>query len=251
MPVSHMILIALAGVGAGAINAIVGSGTLITFPTLVALGHPPVTATMSNAVGLVAGGVSGTWGYRRELRGQWHRLRWQIPASLIGALLGSWLLLHLPEKVFEKVVPVLLVLALGLIFAEFFAHAHGALAIGGVGLLGVAGANLVDQAQAPGAVIALWVVLLIVLALATFVALGAWLALRSRERPAATGQEMLVGQLAQVRQRLDPDGMVFVDGALWQAVSEDGEVEDGDWVRVVAVHNLRLIVRRIDTESPA
>ena len=64
-----MILIALAGVGAGAINAIVGSGTLITFPTLVALGYPPVTATMSNAIGLVAGGVSGTWGYRRELRG--------------------------------------------------------------------------------------------------------------------------------------------------------------------------------------
>ena len=56
MPVSHMILIALAGVGAGAINAVVGSGTLITFPTLVALGYPPVTATMSNAVGLVAGG---------------------------------------------------------------------------------------------------------------------------------------------------------------------------------------------------
>ena len=64
-----MLLIALAGVGAGAINALVGSGTLITFPTLVTLGFPPVTATMSNAIGLVAGGVSGTWGYRRELRG--------------------------------------------------------------------------------------------------------------------------------------------------------------------------------------
>ncbi|MCF6388837.1 sulfite exporter TauE/SafE family protein [Mycobacterium sp. MBM] len=110
-----MILIALAGVGAGAINAIVGSGTLITFPTLVALGFPPVTATMSNAVGLVAGGVSGTWGYRRELRGQWSRLRWQIPASLFGAGLGAWLLLHLPEKVFQQVVPVLLVLALVLV----------------------------------------------------------------------------------------------------------------------------------------
>jgi len=84
-----MILIALAGVGAGAINAVVGSGTLITFPTLVALGYPPVTSTMSNAVGLVAGGVSGTWGYRRELRGQWKRLRWQIPASLIGAIIGA------------------------------------------------------------------------------------------------------------------------------------------------------------------
>ncbi len=110
-----MILIALAGVGAGAINALVGSGTLITFPTLVALGYPPVTSTMSNAVGLVAGGVSGTWGYRRELRGQWHRLRWQIPASLLGACCGAWLLLHLPEKVFLRVVPVLLVLALALV----------------------------------------------------------------------------------------------------------------------------------------
>ncbi|MGV9799701.1 sulfite exporter TauE/SafE family protein [Mycobacterium sp. NPDC003449] len=110
-----MILIALASVGAGAINAIVGSGTLITFPTLVALGYPPVTSTMSNAIGLVAGGVSGTWGYRRELRGQWNRLRWQIPGSLIGAVLGSWLLLHLPEKVFVTVVPVLLILALALV----------------------------------------------------------------------------------------------------------------------------------------
>ncbi len=110
-----MILIALAGVGAGAINAVVGSGTLITFPTLVALGYPPVTSTMSNAVGLVAGSASGTWGYRRELSGQWDRLRWQIPASLIGAGLGAWLLLHLPERVFEQVVPVLLIAALVLV----------------------------------------------------------------------------------------------------------------------------------------
>jgi uncharacterized membrane protein YfcA len=110
-----MIVICLAGVGAGAINAVVGSGTLITFPTLVALGYPPVTATMSNAVGLVAGGISGTWGYRRELSGQWDRLRWQIPASLLGAGLGAWLLLHLPEKVFVAVVPVLLIGALILV----------------------------------------------------------------------------------------------------------------------------------------
>lgn len=115
MSVFDMILIALAGVAAGAINALVGSGTLITFPTLVTLGYPPVTATMSNAVGLVAGGVSGTWGYRRELRGQWHRLRWQLLASLTGAIVGAWLLLHLPEKVFMQVVPVLLILALILV----------------------------------------------------------------------------------------------------------------------------------------
>ncbi|HMZ15552.1 MAG TPA: sulfite exporter TauE/SafE family protein [Mycobacterium sp.] len=115
MSVAHMILIVLAGIGAGAINSLVGSGTLITFPTLVTLGFPPVTATMSNAIGLVAGGVSGTWGYRAELSGQWDRLRWQIPASLTGAAIGAFLLLHLPEKVFTRVVPVLLVLALILV----------------------------------------------------------------------------------------------------------------------------------------
>jgi hypothetical protein len=112
---THAILIVFAGVGAGAINAVVGSGTLITFPTLVAMGYPPVTATMSNAVGLVAGSSSGTWGYRRELRGQWDRLRWQIPASVLGAALGAWLLLHLPDTVFTQVVPVLLIAALVLV----------------------------------------------------------------------------------------------------------------------------------------
>ena len=115
MSVADMIVIVLAALGAGAINSLVGSGTLITFPTLIALGFPPVTATMSNAIGLVAGGVSGTWGYRAELAGQWRRLRWQIPASLIGAAIGAFLLLHLPERVFIQIVPVLLVLALLLV----------------------------------------------------------------------------------------------------------------------------------------
>ncbi len=63
----ELVAVLVAGVGAGAINALVGSGTLITFPTLVSFGVPPVTATISNAIGLFAGGVSGTWGYRREL----------------------------------------------------------------------------------------------------------------------------------------------------------------------------------------
>ena len=112
MALSHALLILLAGLGAGAINGVVGSGTLVTFPTLVAMGYPPVTSTMSNAVGLVAGNISSTWGYRRELRGQWNRLRWQIPASVLGAVVGAWLLLHLPEKTFTAIVPVLLILAL-------------------------------------------------------------------------------------------------------------------------------------------
>lgn len=115
---AELLAVLLAGVGAGAINAVVGSGTLITFPTLVAFGVPPVTATMSNAIGLVAGGVSGTWGYRRELAGQLPQLRWQMPASFCGALLGCWLLLHLPETVFDAVVPVLLIAALILVVVQ-------------------------------------------------------------------------------------------------------------------------------------
>lgn len=115
MPVSQLVLIVLAGLGAGAVNSLVGSGTLITFPTLVTLGFAPLTATISNAVGLVAGGASGTWAYRRELSGQWDRLRWQIPGSLFGAVIGAWLLLHLPERVFNRVVPVLLIGALVLV----------------------------------------------------------------------------------------------------------------------------------------
>lgn len=117
MSLAHMALVVLAGFAAGAINAVVGSGTLITFPTLVTLGLHPVIATMSNAVGMVPGGVSGTWGYRAELKGQWRRLRWQIPALVAGAAIGAYLLLHLPEKVFIKVVPALLILALVLVVA--------------------------------------------------------------------------------------------------------------------------------------
>lgn len=113
----ELVAVLIAGLGAGAINSLVGSGTLITFPTLVAFGVPPVSATISNAIGLVAGGVSGTWGYRRELAGQWPRLRWQIPGSFLGALLGCYLLLTLPEKVFETAVPILLVGALILVLA--------------------------------------------------------------------------------------------------------------------------------------
>ncbi len=111
----EMIVVLLAGIGAGAINTVVGTGTLITFPTLVGFGLPPVTATISNAIGLVAGSVSGTWGYRRELAGQGRQLRWQIPASFCGAIVGCWLLLHLPETVFNAVVPVLLIGALILV----------------------------------------------------------------------------------------------------------------------------------------
>ena len=95
-----MILIALAGVGAGAINAVVGSGTLITFPTLVTLGYPPVTATMSNAVGLVAGGHVGHLGLSPRTARAVGPAALADPGFTHGGGLGAWLLLHLPEKVF-------------------------------------------------------------------------------------------------------------------------------------------------------
>lgn len=118
--------ILLAGVAAGAINAVVGSGTLITFPTLVSFGFPPITAVMSNAIGLVPGSFSGTWGYRRELAGQRRRMLQLMPASLLGATTGAWLLLHLPAETFETVVPVLLGLALVLVVTQ--THIQRALA---------------------------------------------------------------------------------------------------------------------------
>jgi membrane-bound serine protease (ClpP class) len=162
---------------------------------------------------------------------------------LLAAGLGLWVL---PLRWWAL---LLLLLALGLLVGEFAVHTHGALAVAGIALLGVGSLNLIDPAQAPNTVIALWVIILVGLALLTFVALGVWLALRSRERPVATGQETLVGRLAEVRQQLDPDGMVFVEGALWRAISENGTVDVGDWVRVTAVHDLRLVVRRLDDEG--
>lgn len=116
----EIVVIFVAGLWAGTINTIVGSGTLVTFPTLIAFGFPARVATMSNAIGQVAGGISGTWGYRHELEGQKHNVRQQMPASLAGALTGAYLLLHLPATTFEMVVPVLLVLAIILVIGQPF-----------------------------------------------------------------------------------------------------------------------------------
>jgi uncharacterized membrane protein YfcA len=106
------ILVFFAGLWAGTINSVVGSGTLVTFPVLIALGLAPVTASMSNAMGLVAGGAAGAWGYRRELAGRGRQLLRLLPASLLGGISGAWLLLHLPEEVFHYAAPALIVLAL-------------------------------------------------------------------------------------------------------------------------------------------
>ncbi|WP_280235029.1 sulfite exporter TauE/SafE family protein [Nocardia cyriacigeorgica] len=107
-----------AGVAAGGINTIVGSGTLITFPVLLAIGYPPVTANVSNTVGLVPGSVSGVIGYRRELAGQGPRLLRLGVASLLGAITGAVALLTMPEQAFKAIVPVLIIAALVLVVVQ-------------------------------------------------------------------------------------------------------------------------------------
>ena len=103
-----------AGFTAGGVNAIVGSGSLITFPVLLAVGFAPVTANVSNSVGLVFGNFSAVWGYRRELEGQRERMLFGATGTALGAVTGGVLLLTLPEGVFEAVVPVLILLACAL-----------------------------------------------------------------------------------------------------------------------------------------
>ena len=101
-----------AGAAAGAINVVVGSGTLITFPVLLAFGYAPVTANVSNTIGLVPGSVAGAIGYRAELRDQGARLRRLALASTLGAATGATLLLTLPASAFKSIVPVFIGLAL-------------------------------------------------------------------------------------------------------------------------------------------
>ncbi|MCT9088420.1 sulfite exporter TauE/SafE family protein [Streptomyces sp. ASQP_92] len=107
-----------AGIGAGTINTIVGSGTLLTFPVLLATGLPPITANVSNALGLVPGSISGAIGYRHELRGQTSRVLRLGGTALLGGLAGAILLLALPSSSFDAIVPVLVGLALVLVLFQ-------------------------------------------------------------------------------------------------------------------------------------
>jgi uncharacterized protein len=103
---------------AGAANAIVGSGSLLTFPTLIALGYAPLVANVSNSVGLVFGTASGALGYRRELAGQRSRILHLLGFSVVGGAIGALLLLVLPSGVFQAVVPVLVLLAIILVAVQ-------------------------------------------------------------------------------------------------------------------------------------
>ena len=148
------LLVLVAGVWAGAINTLVGSGSLVTFPVLLAVGYSPLTANVSNNLGVVPGSVSGAYGYRRELRGQRARLLRFAPFSAVGGVAGAVLLLALPASAFEAIVPVFVAAGLVLVVLQprinrrlarrraerEHAHAHGgAPALLASGLSGVYG----------------------------------------------------------------------------------------------------------------
>ncbi len=118
MSVGEIVAVLAAGVAAGTMNAVVGSGTLVSFPVLLFTGLPPVTANISNTIGLVLGSVGGAWGYRRELAGQRRRAFVLGTASFLGGLAGGALLLVVPAQVFRAVVPALIALALVLVIAQ-------------------------------------------------------------------------------------------------------------------------------------
>ena len=112
MSLGQVICVALAGLAAGTINAVVGSGTLITFPVLLAFGYSPVIANVSNTIGLVPGSVSGAWGYRSKLAGQRARAIRLGIGSLIGGIAGAALLLLLPASAFSAIVPGFIAVAI-------------------------------------------------------------------------------------------------------------------------------------------
>ncbi len=118
MSLGEIVALALAGLAAGTINTVVGSGTLITFPILLAFGYAPVTANVSNTIGLVPGSISGAIGYRRELSGQRGRAIRLGGMSVLGGITGAVLLLLLPASAFKAIVPVFIALALVLVVLQ-------------------------------------------------------------------------------------------------------------------------------------
>jgi uncharacterized membrane protein YfcA len=118
MDAGQVLAVLAAGFGAGVVLASVGAGSLVSFPILLAVGIPPLVANTSNCVGLVPGGLSGSWGYRRELSPVRPLVLRVAATSAFGALLGAAVLLILPSTAFDAIVPVLVLLAATLIAVQ-------------------------------------------------------------------------------------------------------------------------------------
>jgi uncharacterized membrane protein YfcA len=113
-----LVLLAAAGFAAGAVNAVAGGGSLISFPALLAAGYPSVTANVTNQVAVLPGYVGGSVGYRDELRGQGRRALGLSATSVVGALIGAILLVAAPAAVFDRIVPYLVLFACALLAAQ-------------------------------------------------------------------------------------------------------------------------------------
>lgn len=105
------LLVTVAGFLAGIINTAIGSGSLVTYPALLLAGLPPITANVTNTVGLAPGAVAGAWAYRSELSGLRRELAVLVPVSALGAILGAALLLIIPSAAFRAIVPALILIA--------------------------------------------------------------------------------------------------------------------------------------------
>ncbi|HEX6858152.1 MAG TPA: sulfite exporter TauE/SafE family protein [Streptosporangiaceae bacterium] len=153
MPPAEALAIFAAAVAAGGINAVVGSGSLITFPTLLAFGFPAVIANVSNNVGLVFGNITGSVGYRSELAGQRAVLLRLCVASMAGSLAGAILLLSLPPSAFTLIVPVLILLSCALVIVQPRLNAWLARRRAATGEEGGAGQQSTGGEQRPGPVL--------------------------------------------------------------------------------------------------
>jgi uncharacterized membrane protein YfcA len=111
------VILFFAGTAAGIINTVVGSGSLVTFPILVALGYPPVLANVTNNIGVLPGSISGAISYRKELAGHGRELVSLAVLSAAGGIVGALLLLKLPTAAFQFIVPILIVGACVLVIA--------------------------------------------------------------------------------------------------------------------------------------
>lgn len=118
MSPTDLLLVGGAGLVAGAVNAVAGGGTLVSFPALLAVGLPPVAANITSSIGLLTGYAGGSLAYRRELAGQRGRLVSLLPASLLGGGAGAVLLLLTPDATFRAVVPYLVLVSCALLAAQ-------------------------------------------------------------------------------------------------------------------------------------
>jgi uncharacterized protein len=118
MTILNYLLVGLAALAAGMVNALAGGGTLITFPMLTAVGLPAIVANVTSTVALCPGYFGATFAQSKDLKGQTHRLWFVVPAGVVGGLIGGILLLYTGEKVFHTLVPFLILLASGLLAVQ-------------------------------------------------------------------------------------------------------------------------------------